>query len=68
MHDGILPRELGFKSFSARKADGEVHFRAMDGNYYARMYKKDGLQVRLRKDMGWTKKFSRGSVLTDSKS
>ena len=56
LHDAILPKKLGFKSLSKREADSEVHFRHQDRNYYVRLYKVKGLQVRLRTNMGWTNK------------
>ena len=54
IHDVCLPPELGYKAFADRLKHGELHYREQEGNYYVRIYKKDGLMVRLKKDNGWT--------------
>ena len=59
LYDNVLPWDLGYMPFEECVKRNQIERRDGDGNFYVRVHKKNGLRLRLEKNLGWKKKIIR---------
>ena len=62
----VLPQKLGYKTFGEARQRNPVTTREEDGEFYVRIFKKDGLMVRVEQEMDWVVKMNKATVSKNS--